>query len=1713
MTQPIPIPIDFDVSGTQQVTDAANQLDTLQTALNDVSFAAAPAQKALGAVTPSRLTLAAWGGAATAAALYQQQLSGIDAKARVTGQSQAQLSAGVKQLARDFPIGISGAVQATAAVQALGLSSSQQVPQIRALSREFVQLGGATGESIPALATSFGQLNRQLASLDPSRVGRFGDVLTTVSAQTGASASGIVSFAQSIAPMAQQAGLGESAVLGISGAFAKLGDDGYSAGTAVNKILTDMNQSVREGSNQLTNYSQLVGMTASQFRKLYVANPAGALTRVTNAIANAGPQGQYQLENLGLDGVRTQRALLELANSGGLGQSISTAVGAYGNGSTAKAAATAFSSLDDTLTKVRTSTGELAATLGAPLLTPLNAVTGVFNKMLHPVIALAGTRGVQDTLSTLAYVGIAGAGIRRLVRPATSLALFRQAATSGPIVSAIAGAQFERYGPADAMVRDTRMGRFARGQLETAILGNPMGRGPMNWINQRAFEYGQGFGRTRADLAASMGGLRSSGGTLRNALRATLVAGSLGTEGYSRFLRDPMHQALIPAAERSSLLAAEPEGPFSTFGKSASAALKSGDSAAMTEAYRSLRTELGGTGTALRRLGGSARAVGVDLAKFGGSMIGMGGRFAGKGLSQFFGGPIGLGITGAAVGGYLGYKMYSDSKTANQNRTADADPSQMYSIINQYRDSLGTAGVAAVDLAQQLKDATTSIASTVHTYPQARTVTPVDTAAWGLPDSSKVIHAYNGTNKQIASQISTAFAGVGMTPPEMQAVAHDLYNQNYAPSQISSILRRVNTSSSSAIGTGQISDLLSVAGADTGTSKASIGGLIKEGLYGAATGNMDPWTSTGTRGGGAPQIGTAGKTALTTLAKGILQSTEANMQSGGPKYAIGQEINMANAALAKALKTHNADLVVATEQTLTRALTGHAIGGLSAADIARDQSLSGVINASGATINGKTVTEWINAGVGIAQPTRTTPVNVMALRAHHATTLSRFFSGDQAVVPYVTDTVTNDAVSKALSSPMDLKARTTAIDDLVHGATKAGESLSKLAGEAVHGLGAFGPDSTGYALMQGVLGRVQFLEQGKEQQMTLPQQWASQTRIGIQLAQTNGKSDAAQQARDQGQSILQNLQGAQISFMQARVMAQRQYEINTARENFDYNRQLLRQEQDFNLQRLRATEDFQLQETRSRQDYQLQTFRSVRDFNINVSREVLSANQQAFGGPFQRIQAKPVFDATNLLGNLREQNQAMSTQKADLHKLRQAGISNAVVRSLDLTNTDNYQQVQQILDDISNNPALINQINNAVSRRSKTAGALFKDSGNAAFKQQRQDLNTQLSDSRFDFNRAQNRATVDFHTQMSRDATDFNTQLGREAQDFNTELARQAQDLHHQDQMITGNMKTLQKDLIKILHGQQVDWSHTLVSGLKQTEKEVRKHGAAIASTLASVSTAGSAGNAAAPHGSITGTPPGGFHRVGGTGLNAGYLVSNSSRPGTDTDTMGNAPMGWGKNIAKAPKHVSGNAAIAKRMAAARGWTGVEWDALYQIWQQESGFSTSAGSIAAAYGIPQSDPGDKMSSEGADWRTNPVTQIRWGLGHVYSTYGDPLGAWIHKNRTGWYAQGGIAMKPHFGVVAEAGNPEAMIPLNQRGVKMLAAAMRQYMGEGDARFLAQGGRSHAVFIDHSQHHYDSRVQFPHAKIEVMADDPLEFGRKTEAKARMDNLAGMNPVRSN
>lgn len=87
-------------------------------------------------------------------------------------------------------------------------------------------------------------------------------------------------------------------------------------------------------------------------------------------------------------------------------------------------------------------------------------------------------------------------------------------------------------------------------------------------------------------------------------------------------------------------------------------------------------------------------------------------------------------------------------------------------------------------------------------------------------------------------------------------------------------------------------------------------------------------------------------------------------------------------------------------------------------------------------------------------------------------------------------------------------------------------------------------------------------------------------------------------------------------------------------------------------------------------------------------------------------------------------------------------------------------------------------------------------------------------------------------------------------------------------------------------------------------------------------------------------------------------------------------------------------AAAARTLMSDHGWGDEQYGCLVNLWNGESNWQWSAhNGGSGAYGIPQSLPAGKMAKFGSDYRTNPITQIKWGLWYIESSYGSPCGAW------------------------------------------------------------------------------------------------------------------------
>lgn len=99
----------------------------------------------------------------------------------------------------------------------------------------------------------------------------------------------------------------------------------------------------------------------------------------------------------------------------------------------------------------------------------------------------------------------------------------------------------------------------------------------------------------------------------------------------------------------------------------------------------------------------------------------------------------------------------------------------------------------------------------------------------------------------------------------------------------------------------------------------------------------------------------------------------------------------------------------------------------------------------------------------------------------------------------------------------------------------------------------------------------------------------------------------------------------------------------------------------------------------------------------------------------------------------------------------------------------------------------------------------------------------------------------------------------------------------------------------------------------------------------------------------------------------------------------------------------SGSRGVGCALMLQAGFKIDQFPCLDKLWKRESGWNYKATNTGSgAYGIPQALPGSKMASVASDWKTNPATQIKWGLNYIEGRYNTPCGAWNHSESVGWY---------------------------------------------------------------------------------------------------------------
>lgn len=294
--------------------EAADSMGTLSDRIKDNEKTLTDAGKSLA--TFGTVGVGALVASGKAAVDWDSQWAGVTKTVDGTVEQMANLEGGLRDMARTMPATHEEIAAVAEAAGQLGVETES----IESFTKTMIDLGETTNLTADEAATSIAQLMNVMQTA-PGEVDNLGSALVALGNDGASTERQIVQMAQGMAGAAAIVGMSEADVLAVANAFASVGIEAEAGGTAFSRIITDMAKSVSTGSEELTTFAEVAGMSAQEFARAFEEDPTAAFDTFIQGLSRiqaAGGDVFTILEDLGMSDVRVSRALLGMATSGDL---------------------------------------------------------------------------------------------------------------------------------------------------------------------------------------------------------------------------------------------------------------------------------------------------------------------------------------------------------------------------------------------------------------------------------------------------------------------------------------------------------------------------------------------------------------------------------------------------------------------------------------------------------------------------------------------------------------------------------------------------------------------------------------------------------------------------------------------------------------------------------------------------------------------------------------------------------------------------------------------------------------------------------------------------------------------------------------------------------------------------------------------------------------------------------------------------------------------------------------------------------------------------------------------------------------------------------------------------------------------------------------------------------------------------------------------------
>lgn len=432
----------------QGVTELAGQFESVDKAID----------RTRNTLAGTSASLAALGAFSTNTAVqWQTSFAGVEKTVAGTSEQLDEVGASIREVARESPVGADQLAGLASMAGQLGVTTSavDEYAETAAMLGSATELGA--DQAIFQLSRFIGVIGDSEQSID-----NYGAALTHLGNTSKTTEGSILDFAQNIAGTANTVGVAGADVLGIATAFSSAGIEAEAGGTAIQKVMLQINQAATIGGSKLSMFADTLGMTRDEFQKLARDNPTEAFIRFVEKLTSEGEMANATLVRLGLNDQRLVRSFLNVANAGeSVRQSVERANGSFEEGTALaeeygtrnKTVASQMQILANVGQEIRRSIGEtfvpalgLAVSSATKFLDLYNKLPGVLKGSVAVFggLAMGATAAGAAMLHLGQSVGMTAFGLQLLARTQVGMMVLgvikTQAAAAAVALARLAGA-------------------------------------------------------------------------------------------------------------------------------------------------------------------------------------------------------------------------------------------------------------------------------------------------------------------------------------------------------------------------------------------------------------------------------------------------------------------------------------------------------------------------------------------------------------------------------------------------------------------------------------------------------------------------------------------------------------------------------------------------------------------------------------------------------------------------------------------------------------------------------------------------------------------------------------------------------------------------------------------------------------------------------------------------------------------------------------------------------------------------------------------------------------------------------------------------------------------------------------------------------------------------------------------------------------------------